>query len=162
MIIIATEPVFSLNYFGEGIALKKGVKMPNLKNRMIFISHAWEYNEHYYKVVNWLKDAANLSWSNCSITTTNALPDKTRKGLKEGMTRQINPSQVVLILGGMYSAHSDWIEYEINEAKRLNKTIIAIKPWGQQRIPQIVRDASVCEPVGWNSASVIQAIRDYT
>lgn len=135
--------------------------MPNLKNRMIFISHAWKYSDHYGKVVEWLNDASNFSWSNCSVPSTDALPDKTKKGLEAGITRQINPSQVVLILGGMYAAHSDWIEYEIKEARRLNKTIIAIKPWGQERTPQIVKDASVCEPVGWNSASVIQAIRDY-
>jgi len=62
----------------------------------------------------------------------------------------------------MYAAHSDWIEYEINEANRLNKPIVAVKPWGQERILQIVQDASWCEPVGWNSASVVAAIRNYS
>lgn len=78
------------------------------------------------------------------------------------MTRQITPAQVVLVLGGMYAAHSEWIDYEIQEARRMNKTIIGIRPWGQQLVPKIVQDASVCEPVGWNSASVIDAVRRYT
>ena len=39
--------------------------MPNLKNRMIFISHAWQHNEHYWKIVEWLNEAQNFSWSNC-------------------------------------------------------------------------------------------------
>ena len=136
--------------------------MPILKKRMIFISHAWRYSEHYKTIIEWLNDAPNFSWSNCSITDQNALPDKTPSGLKRGMTRQINPSQVVLILGGMYAAHSDWIKYEIEEATRLDKIIIGIKPWGQSRIPEIVREASICEPVGWNSASVVEAVRYYT
>jgi len=136
--------------------------MPNLKNRMIFISHAWQYSEHYDKIAEWLDDAKNFSWSNCSVPSSKALKDKTKAGLEKGLTGQINPSQVVLILGGMYAAHSDWIEYEISEAQRLKKTIIGIKPWGQQKIPQVVKDASVCEMVGWNSDSVIQAIRDYS
>lgn len=76
-----------------------------------------------------------------------------------GMTRQINPSQVVIILGGMYAAHSAWIEYEIKEAKRLNKPIIGVRPWGQERTPQIVQDASWVPLVGWNSASVVSAVR---
>lgn len=136
--------------------------MPQLKNRMIFISHAWQYSSHYNKIIEWLNSASNFSWSNCSVPSTNALPDKTSAGLSKGMTRQINPSQVVIILGGMYAAHSGWIEYEINEAQRLNKTIIGITPWGQERIPKIVQEASVCPMVGWNSNSVISAVRLYT
>ena len=136
--------------------------MPYIKNRQIFISHAWQYSAHYDTVCRWLNEANNFTWSNCSVPSTNALPDKTSTGLSRGMTRQINPSNVVLILGGMYAAHSAWIEYEISEAQRMNKIIIGIKPWGQERIPKIVQDASICPMVGWNSASVIQAIRNYT
>lgn len=136
--------------------------MPHLRNRMVFISHAWRYDTHYNKIEEWLNSAQNFSWSNCSVPSTNALPDKTSAGLSRGMTRQINPAQVVLIIGGMYTAHSAWIEYEISEARRLNKTIIGIKPWGQQRVPRIVQEASVCPVIGWNQASVIRAVRDHT
>lgn len=129
---------------------------------MIFISHAWQYDFHYNTIYQWLNDEPNFTWSNCSIPSTNALPDKTSRGLSLGMTRQINPANIVLIVGGMYSTHSAWIEYEINEAKRLGKVIIGIKPWGQERVPKIVQDASICPMVGWNRASVIQAIRNYT
>ena len=136
--------------------------MPELKTRMIFISHAWTYSEHYKTIARWFNEAPNFSWKNCSVPSHDALPDKTSRGLSEGMTRQISPAQIVLVLGGMYAAHSAWIEYEINEAKRMNKTIIGIKPWGQERIPQIVQNASVCPMVGWNKASVVTAVRDWT
>jgi hypothetical protein len=135
--------------------------MPELKSRMLFISHAWRYNQHYETIVNWFNEAANFSWKNCSVPSDNALPDKTTTGLAAGMTRQISPAQVVVILGGMYAAHSGWIDYEISEAKRMNKTIIGVKPWGQERVPLKVQEASICDPVGWNSASVIQAVRLY-
>ena len=135
--------------------------MPPLKNRMIFISHAWAYSEHYQTIVKWLNEEPNFPWSNCSVPSDDALPDKTSKGLSAGMTRQITPAQVVLILAGMYAARSDWIEYEIAEAQRMGKIIIGVKPWGQERIPVIVPNASICDPVGWNRASVIQAIRNY-
>ena len=62
----------------------------------------------------------------------------------------------------MYAAHSNWIEYEISEAERMGKTIIGIKPWGQERVPLVVQNASVCPVVGWNRASVVQAVRYYT
>lgn len=136
--------------------------MPLLKNRMIFISHAWAYNEHYWTIVKWFNEEPNFSWSNCSVPSHDALPDKTSRGLREGMTRQIAPAQIVLLLGGMYAAHSDWIDYEIREAQRMGKTMIGIRPWGQDRIPVSVQNASHCEPVGWNRASVIDAVRRYT
>jgi hypothetical protein len=128
---------------------------------MIFISHAWRYNSHYNTVKGWFDDAAYFYWKNCSVPSDDALPDKTSKGLSAGMSRQISPAQVVVILAGMYASHSAWIEYEINEAVRMGKKIIGVKPWGQERIPKIVQDnADVM--VGWNSASVIQAARDLT
>ena len=136
--------------------------MPALKQRMIFISHAWQYNEHYWTLVNWLDEEPNFAWKNCSVPSHDGPPDKTSKGLSEGMTRQISPAQVVIVLAGMYAAHSAWIDYEIREAKRMGKTIIGVAPWGQERIPQNVQDASVCPIVRWQRASVVQTIRAYT
>jgi hypothetical protein len=134
--------------------------MPDLKTRMLFISHAWRHSEHYSKIVQWCAEAPNFSWKNCSVPSDDALPDKTSKGLSEGMRRQIAPAQGVIILAGMYAAHSDWIDFEINEAVRMGKVIIGVKPWGQERIPANVQSAAKVM-VGWNSQSVIDAVRDY-
>ena len=136
--------------------------MPRLKTRMIFISHAWRYSYHYDKVVEWFNEAPNFLWKNCSVPSDNAITDKSSRGLSIGMTRQINPSQVVVILAGMYAAHSGWINYEISEAKRLGKPIVGVRPWGQERVPRIVQEASWCRPVGWNSSSVVAAVREYS
>lgn len=134
--------------------------MPSLKPRMLFISHAWAYNEHYHKVVEWFDGAINFEWRNCSVPSHDSLPDKTSKGLSEGMTRQIAPAQGVILLAGMYAAHSAWIDYEINEAIRMNKIIIGVLPWGQERVPVKVQDAATVM-VGWNNISLIQTVRDY-
>jgi hypothetical protein len=61
----------------------------------------------------------------------------------------------------MYVAYSEWIDYEIDTALDLGKPIIGVRPWGQERTPSKVTDnADVV--VGWNSSSVIQAVRDYS
>lgn len=134
--------------------------MPQLKSRMLFISHAWQYDQAYLTLVKWFDDEPNFLWKNCSIPSTNALPDKTTSGLAQGITRQINPAQGVLIIAGMYAAHSGWIDWEISEARRLGKTIIGIKPWGNQLMPVKVQEAANVL-VNWNSASVISTIRLY-
>ena len=133
--------------------------MPNLRTHNLFISHAWYYDHHYQQLVTWFDNESNFSWKNYSVPSDDSLSDKTSKGLSEGMTRQISPAQGVIILAGMYAAHSAWIDYEINEAVRMGKFIIGVRPWGQERVPVNVQNAANVM-VGWNSASIIQAVRD--
>ena len=124
----------------------------------LFISHAWHRSEHYNKIVEWLDDS-EIEYKNYSVPEDDPLDVKTKKALKESLTNQISPSSCVLILAGMYAAHSEWIEYEINEAVRMGKYIIGVKPWGQEKIPIIIsNNANVM--VGWNQTSVIDAIKN--
>jgi len=71
----------------------------------------------------------------------------------------MRPAQGIIILAGMYAAHSGWIDYEIDEALRMGKTIIGVKPWGQERTPVKIQDAAD-KMVNWNRLSIIQAIRN--
>ena len=135
--------------------------MPELKIRMIFISQAWAYNDDDRTLVQWFDEAPNFAWKNCSVPSHDGLPDKTAKGLRAGITRQISPAQCVVILGGMYAAHSDWIDYEIDEAVRMDKPIVAAIPWGQKRIPVKIQSHADRE-ARWNRDSIIDAIREVT
>lgn len=135
--------------------------MPALKNYHIMISHSWDYNEHYEKVVSWLNDANNFDWSNYSVPLTNPIDAKGKKELKEKLRNKISNCSCVIILSGMYVAYSEWIDYEIDTAVEMGKPIIGVEPWGQERVPQkVTSNADVV--VGWNSSSVVQAIRDYS
>ena len=40
----------------------------------------------------------------------------------------------------------------------MGKTIIGVRPWGQERVPTIV-EAAADVTVGWNRASVVDAVR---
>ena len=135
--------------------------MPALKSYHIMISHSWDYNEHYEKVVSWLNDANNFEWSNYSVPLTNPIDAKGKKELKEKLRNKITNCSCIIILSGMYVAYSEWIDYEIDTAVEMGKPIIGVEPWGQERVPQkVTSNADVV--VGWNSSSVVQAIRDYS
>lgn len=122
----------------------------------LFISHAWHRSEHYKKVVDWLDDSG-IEYRNYSVPEEDPLHSGNDTQLKADLTAQIKPSSCVIILSGMYAAHSDWIEYEIDEAVRMGKYIIGVKPWGQERVPKRISD-SADVMVGWNSNSLINAI----
>lgn len=134
--------------------------MPELKTYRVFISHAWKYDTEYYKLEKMLKDAPNFRWQNYSVPQHDSLDTTTKKELKQALHRQISPTHIVVILSGMYVAHREWIQNEIEIASEMGKPIIGIKPRGQERIPQAVQDVAK-EMVGWYTASIVSAIRKY-
>jgi hypothetical protein len=134
--------------------------MPTLRTYRIFVSHAWKYNDEYYRLVNMLNSAPNFKWQNYSVPEHDPLGTKTAKELVEALQNQIRPTHVVLILSGMYAAHRSWIQKEIDIAVAMSKPIVGIKPWGQERIPTAVSDVAD-EMVGWNTSTIVAAIRRY-
>lgn len=134
--------------------------MPALKTYRLMISHSWTYSDHYDKVVTWFDDAPNFLWYNYSVSADNPLDTSTDKELKEKLTNKIANCNCIIVLSGMYASYSKWIDYEIDEALRMGKPIVGVKPWGQERVPTKIQDN--CNIlVGWNSSSVVQAVRDY-
>lgn len=133
--------------------------MPALRTYRVFISHAWKYSDDYYRIVRLLNDAPNFSWQNYSVPEHDPLDDE--EELKEGLRKQIRPVHIVVILAGMYANHSDWIEFEMDFADLIDKPMIGVRPWGQQRVPKEVQDR-VREMVGWNTTSIVSAIRKWS
>ncbi len=138
--------------------------MPKLKTYRLFISHSWDYHECYERLVNILDKAPNFKWHNHSVPKSKPVldPDKkfSKKKLMEELGEQIQGAHCVLILGGMYATHSYWIEKEIETFVKTEKPIIGIVPWGQEQVPRVVQDAAT-EMVGWNTDSIVDAIRKH-
>jgi len=131
--------------------------MPALRTYRVFISHAWEYDDDYWRVVGFLNDAPNFQWENLSVPEHDPVTDD---DLKHGLRNQMRPADVFLIIAGMYAAHSDWIEFEVEFARRIGRPIIGISKWGSERMPVLIQDAAT-EIVGWNAASVVRSIRQH-
>ena len=129
----------------------KGIYMIN-----IFISHAWKYSKDYYTIKIWL-DASYLVYHNYSIPEHDPLDANNTKKLKEQLTEQIRHASVVIIIAGMYTNHSYWIQHEIDEAVRMGKKIIAIKPRGNTNMPTNLQNVAH-EIINWNSQSLLSAI----
>ena len=132
--------------------------MPQLHRYRIFISHAWSYNADYYQLVDRLDETRNFLYANYSVPEHDPVDANNNTKLKEELRQQIRPVEVVIILGGMYVAYSDWIQFEIDFAKHLNKPILGVRPWGAAKMPKSVQDAAD-EIVGWNAPTIVSAIR---
>ena len=138
--------------------------MPNLYDYRIFISHAWKYGSDYDNLISLLNNAPYFSYYNYSAPKEKPLfpygTPYTSYDIAQKITDKIRPAQITLVISGMYGAYSDWMRYEIDESNRMGKPVLGIIPWGQQQIPAYVRNNST-ELIGWNTQSIIQAIRKY-
>lgn len=127
----------------------------------LFISHSWAYSDAYEKLTELLSDANYFSYNNYSVPKNDPIHNAQNQAeLYEAIKKQISPSQVVLILAGVYATYSKWIDKEIKIAKSefsLPKPIIAIQPWGAERTSQKVKD-NADRIVGWNTSSIVTAI----
>lgn len=132
--------------------------MPGLRQYKVFISHAWRYNDEYSSVVDRLNDAPFFHWMNMSVPTHDPIYANDTAELERLLRDQMRPANVFVILGGMYAAHSDWIEFEVDFARRIGRPIIGVKPWGSQRMPQLV-ERNATQVVGWTVGSIVDAIR---
>jgi hypothetical protein len=133
--------------------------MPALRTYQVFICHDWEYSDEYYRICEMLDGAPKFSWRNRSVPEHDPLD--TNDELQKNLRDQIRPADVMLVLAGMYSARSGWMDWEMAFARRIGQSIVGIKPWGNTRIPSVVqRNAS--EIVGWNTDSIVGAIRNYS
>lgn len=131
------------------------------KQYNLFISHSWSYSDAYDKLVNLLENAEDFDYKNYSVPKDNPVhTNGTDKQLKAAIKEQMSHASVVLILAGVYSSYSKWINKEIEIAKKefnTPKKIIAIEPWGSQKTSSVVKNAAD-EIVKWQTKSIIDAI----
>lgn len=125
----------------------------------LFISHSWAYSDVYEKLVNLLNAKPYFDYNNYSVPKNDPIHNAPYEyQLKEAIRKQMQPASCVLIMAGVYSSYSKWINIEIELAKSMNKKIIAIEPWGSEKTSRTVKNAADVI-VGWNTDSIVDAIR---
>jgi len=133
--------------------------MPPLRTYDLFISHAWDYKEEYYRLVEMLNNAPYFKWRDYSVPFHDPFDSPSTRELKKKIKEQIRQCTVFVVLAGMWVKYHDWILFEIRTANSFSKPILAIKPWGQEKIPKEIYDYAD-KMVGWNTESIVDAIRE--
>ena len=128
----------------------------------LFISHSWAYSDAYERLINLLERRGYFSFRDYSVPKDDPIHDAgTDAQLRQAIRNQMSPSSVVIILAGVYASYSRWINIEIDLAQKgfvNSKPILAVRPRGSERISRVVSEAAD-EIVGWNTESVVSAIR---
>ena len=126
-----------------------------VKTYNIFLSHSWSYKDAYEKLMELLEKAPYFYFKDYSVPKDDPIHNAPNsQALYEAIKRQMTPCHVILVMAGVYATYSTWIKKEIYKPK----PIIAIKPWAQTNISQVVAE-NADEIVGWNTDSIVSAIR---
>lgn len=135
------------------------------KTYHIFVSHSWTYSDAYDNLVKLLDARPYFSYKNYSVPKDDPIHDAPNSpALYEAIKRQMSSCHIVLVLAGVYSTYSTWINKEIKIAQKeftTPKPIVGIKPWAQSKVSSVVSDAAE-EIVGWSTESIVSAIRLYS
>lgn len=129
----------------------------------IFISHSWKYGDAYDRLTQLLSKRGYFAYRDYSVPRDDPIHTRgTDRELKAAIKRHMAPTHVIVILAGVYATYSKWINQEIRIAQTgfsTPKPILAIQPWGAEKTSRLVQDAAD-DIVGWNTESVVRAIRD--
>lgn len=120
----------------------------------VFVSHAWAHGEAYDHFAL-LRAADDFEFADYSVPEHDPVEGSR---LPEELREQIRPASVVIVLAGMYLNHSEWMKFEFDYARDLGKPILAVRPWGAERMPKALAEAAD-ETVAWQTSSVVEAIR---
>jgi nuclease len=127
----------------------------------LFISHSWSYDNQYQRLTELLANRGYV-YRDYSVPKSNPIigADSDRE-LEQAIEQKMKYSSIVLIMAGVYSTYSKWINKEIKIAQKLGKPIIAIEPYASERTSTVVKNAAdiVC---GWNTLSIVNAIDKLT
>lgn len=129
----------------------------------IFISHSWNYSDAYDKLISMFDGRPYFNYRDYSVPKKNPIHTQgTDRELAKAIQRQMKPCHIVLIMAGVYSTYSKWINKEINIAKNAftnPKPILAIRPWAQTNVSTVVGQAAD-DFASWNSATIVTKIRE--
>lgn len=131
----------------------------------IFISHSWTYGDAYRRLVSLLESRPYFSFRNFSVPKDDRILTRgtdREQELYDAIKRKIQLCHCVLILAGVYSTHSKWINKEIQICQAeftIRKPVIAVQPWGSQKTSSVVKEVAD-KLVAWNTDSIITAIKE--
>jgi len=126
----------------------------------LFISQSWRYSDAYDRLLNLLELDSDFAFENHAVPAPHPIVDSTPEDIEAAITQHLQGCSALVIMAGVYPTYAKWIDAEIDIAKRLGKPIIAIKPFGPERISPKVREAANAE-CGWCTGHIITAITEH-
>jgi hypothetical protein len=123
----------------------------------LFVSHVFEPSADYDRVFEYLESSHNFYYRNCS--DRDARPAGGPDAMRNELRRQIALAEVVIVPSGQYQANREWIDFQLNCAKGLDKPVVVLEAFGVKEKLPVQLEALSDEIIEWNERSIADAIR---
>ena len=129
----------------------------------IYISHSWSYHGDYDRLKDLLNNNPYFDFIDYSLPKDDRIHHPSNDdALYQAIYRNVRLCQIVLIMAGLYSVYSRWIDKEIEIAKRgfsQPRPILVIKPRADTNVSLFVAQ-NADEIVTWDKGFIISAIKN--
>jgi hypothetical protein len=123
----------------------------------LFVTHAWEENDDYSRVFEYLEASGTFYYKNTSQPRVKRPIDLEAE--REELRRQIAPAEVLIVLPATYRVDPGLVLFQVTFAKSADRPIVVMENFGSSApVPKaIVEFADEFCP--WNERHLIDALR---
>lgn len=125
----------------------------------IFVCHAWQTDEDYLRVFEYLESAQNFYYSNSSKPELR--PAAGREAEREELRRQIAPAEAVILVASHHRRAPELIEFQARYAKSAKKPLILLMSFGSTSVISRDLQALADTTIDWSERALTQALRRY-
>lgn len=122
----------------------------------LFISHSCYYNDTRTKIIDFLAKYG-LDFTVSGITQQN-YDVATSEQLKKVIDENVKSARCVIVLAGVQDTYNQWLEFEVDAAKKYSKPIVVIQPWESSRTITILKE-NASRVVRWHGQLIAEAVK---
>ncbi|MEL6214685.1 MAG: TIR domain-containing protein [Pseudomonadota bacterium] len=123
----------------------------------VFVSHLFTADADYLRVFEYLESVDRFYYINVSEPDTK--PAGGMEAYKDELRRQINESEVIILLMPIWKEKRDWAEFQINAAKAMGKPILLIHAFGRTTVTPGDLSERADDTVDWNEREMVDALK---
>ena len=124
----------------------------------VFVTHAFELNDDYLRVFEFLESARNFYYRNCGGPEQRPV-NTSVEGLHEALRQQMANTEVVVALSALYTMQRDLLLFQLNYAKASEKPVVLLPGFGREVLLPPAVIAMSDERAKWDERALVDAIR---
>ena len=149
-----------LAYLATGLITVVGYLLINGKRKKVFISYYSKSDSHYKNMI--------VAWANNNkfklqlddVSTDVKIKSEDTAYLKKRMKQQIDKADYFIVFVGKNTHKRDWVTWEIEQAKLLNKSIIAVKEKRTHKSPKALLGSGAIWVYGFTEEKIREALNN--
>jgi hypothetical protein len=103
----------------------------SVKNYTVFVSHSWDYDKQLKNMKSLIEKKDTITIEYSEVTVDKPINSEDTAYIRSVLKNKIINSDVFLVMAGMYTSYSDWMQWEIDTAKKMEFLSLQLNPEGQ-------------------------------